>query len=94
MANLVVTSTATKISVDFGALSSAVGFSKGTWEKDVIGSVVLDSATNWVEVHTKTGDNWKVCYTAYADSLVIDSIDGVAPTSNSDLYTKIVALML
>lgn len=93
MANIVVTSTTTKVSADFGALSSAIGLSKGTWHKDDITSIALGNGSNWVEVHTKDGHDWKVCYTAYADSLVVDSVDGVAPTSNSDLYTKLVALM-
>ena len=94
MANVVVTSTSLVVSADFGDYASGVGMTKGSWQRSSITSVVLNNSSDWIEVRTKDNSRWQICYSAYANSLIIDSVNGVAPSSNSDLYDKIVALML
>lgn len=88
MANLVITSTATKIKVVFNAMAG--DFEKGTWTRESLKSVQM--STDYVEIHMIDNAVWTVSFDS--NYMQIDLIDGVAPTSNADLYDKLDALML
>lgn len=89
MTNLVITSTANSIKVDFN--DSPIGdIQKGVWNKEGIFHFVLLS--DRVQVLTTHGD-FEVAYTATNGCLIVDSVNGVAPTSLADLYAKLSALI-
>ena len=90
MANIVITTT-NAINVDFGVYSTTLEFSKGSWRKDNI--INIKHLTSCIEVNVLSEKEWLVSFDGAGTSLQIDSIDGVAPTSNSDLYDKLIALI-
>ena len=93
MANTVITSTTNAIKVVFNDDSSLVGIAKGTWAKKTVTAVKLEANTVSVETADSVG-HWTISHQANTyNALVIDSVDGVAPSSLSDLYDKIVALL-
>jgi hypothetical protein len=92
MANIVITSTTNSIKVDFGVLGTGNLPKKGAWEKDKIIKIELLPSDAFVKI-TNLGENeWQVSYDGN-NGMQIDSVDGVAPTSNSDLYDKLIALI-
>jgi hypothetical protein len=92
MANLVVTSTANTISVVFNAMASAAKMEKGTWLKSRI-TFRLMVSNAYVDVLVAGEVDWAVSFDGSSNTMQIDSVNGVAPTSNSDLYDKLIALI-
>jgi hypothetical protein len=92
MANIVVTSTTNSIKVDFGALDSVVGLSKGVWRKEEV-SFFLKQSNAFIMVKVHNDTPFAVSWDGSSDTLQIDSVGGVSPTSNSDLYDKLIALI-
>lgn len=91
MANLVITSTTDSIKVVFNDYASAAGYSKGTWNKRYVRDITLNG--HLVTVDINGGQEWTVSYNSQNGALIVDTIDGAAPTSASDLYDKLVALI-
>ena len=92
MANTVITSTTNSIKVVFNDNSPNVGMDKGVWRKSVIVSMAL--RTDHIEVVSLLGARWTVVYAAgVAGAIVIDSVDAASPSSLSDLYDKLSALL-
>ena len=92
MANLVVTSTTNSISVDFGVLATAANMKKGVWNKSRI-TFQLALADAHVNVLVIGEPSWGVSWDGSVNTFQIDTINSVAPTSNSDLYDKLTALI-
>lgn len=90
MANIVITSTTNSIKVEFNDYSTVLGVDGGTYQKR---DIVIYRLTDRVQCEVKGEKTWFVAYTSTTGCFIIDSIDGVAPTSNSDLYTKLIALI-
>jgi len=91
MANIIVTSTTNTIDVDFGDYSSLLdNLLEGCYQKREIKFYRFSDRVVAISHQEK---NWNLCYTATTGCFIIDSIDGVAPTSNSDLYDKLIALI-
>ena len=93
MANLVVTSTANYIKVDFGVYyPTYYPVSKAYYNANDIEKVELFA--NMVMVHLIADQNgdWELTYDGSA-GFQVDTVDGVAPTSNSDLCDKIGVLI-
>ena len=98
MANLVITSTANSIKVDFNDQPffdkrDGMTFSKGTWAKSAIEDIKLNADDSMVIVQEKDDFEWRVSDAGTAGTLTIDSIDGATPSSLDDLYTKLIALI-
>ena len=92
MANTVITSTTNSIKVIFNDDSTKVGIDRGTYRKYSIISIKLHS--DHAEIISQLGDRWIVSNgTNSINSLIIDSIDTVGPSSLSDLYDKLIALI-
>ena len=96
MADLVITSTANSIKVVFNDSPfydkrDGMTFTKGTWAKSDIGSIELSSAE--VVVRERDDFEWRVSHDGAGATFKVDSVDGVAPTSLDDLYTKLIALI-
>lgn len=92
MANLVVVSTINSVKFEANDYASAFGWSKRTRLKSSLITITLHP--NLVEYLVGTTDKYYIHYTTNAyNALIVDSIDSVAPTSNSDLYDKLIALI-
>jgi len=85
MANLTIITTPNIFIVDFGVFAPLLGYKKATFQKSSI-SFQLVNDESFVRVEDSRGDNWSVSYNVSGQSLVIDSVDGVAPVSNDDLF--------
>ena len=92
MANIVVTSTTNSIKTDFGVLESATGISKGVWRKEEV-SFFLKPSNAFVLVKVHNDLPFAISFDGSSGTLQIDSVDGNTPTSNSDLYDKLIALV-
>lgn len=92
MANITVTSTSNTIKVAFNDYSSVVGDSLGTWQKKNL-QFRLNYFQTFVKVYEGDFATWPVSFDGSDNSFIIDSVDGVAPTSNLDLYNKLIALI-
>ena len=100
MANIVMTSTTNSIKIDNGVYSgvnSALGViqKKVTFRKDEAFRFSLTPDESSVIVLFKSRPNgyFVLSFNGATGTLQVDSIDGVAPTSNSDLYDKLIALI-
>jgi hypothetical protein len=91
MANIVVTTTTTSIKVDFGTYASQLDMSKGTWNKSFIMNFLL--RTDGVLIDIQGQPDWIVSFDGSVGTFQIDSVNAVTPTSNSDLYDKLIALI-
>ena len=96
MANIVITTTGNSIIVTFNDYSSVVGSIKRSQLKSDITEIELDS--DHVQVAMRDSHNIKTWYLTYDSSysgnqyFIVDSISGVAPSSESDLFDKLTAL--
>ena len=91
MANIQLTTTTNSIKVDFGVYSSGLSISKGSWRKDEVASITLND--NHVYMQMKDGIEWPLNYDAQSKGFTVDTVDAVAPTGLSDLYTKLSAMV-
>ena len=85
MANVIITTTPNIFIVDFGVFGLLGGYKKATFQKSSI-SFQLVNDESFVRVEDSRGGHWSVSYNASGQALIIDSIDGVAPISNEDLF--------
>jgi len=92
MANLVITSTTNSIKVDFGVLGVGQVPKKGTFHHEHIVSFKLEPADAYVRATTVGELEWQLSFNG-VKGLQVDSINGVSPTSNSDLFDKLSALI-
>lgn len=92
MANLVVVSTTNSVKFDANDYSTAFGWSKRTRLKSSLVTITLH--TNFVEYLVDESTKFYIHYTTNSyGALIVDTIDGVAPTSLDDLYTKMIAIV-
>lgn len=96
MANIVVTQLGNSIIVDFNDYATIIGSIKRSYDKSDLSEIELDNNNVVVLVKQANGINkWYLTYdTNYIgqDYFIVDSILGVTPTSNLDLFNKITAL--
>lgn len=85
MANIVVTTTADKINVDFGVYSSDLGVEKASYNKHNISYVTLTN-DGYCEILIQSQGEWQVNYDGVGIGFQVDSINGVVPTSPTHLY--------
>ena len=91
MANLVITSTTNSVCFLANDYATSFGWSKRTRLKSSLVTITL--FLTYVEYHVNTGDKYNISNAATAGALIVDSVDGVAPISLDDLYTKIIAVV-
>lgn len=98
MANITITTDSKLAYVDFGnyTVSGDLDGKKATYLISDISIVWLEKNEDHVRVKMKDAINnpdWFLTY-EYKDniSFIVDSINGVAPTSNQDLYDKLNAI--
>ena len=90
MANIVISKTANSIKVNFNDYSTPIGFEEACYP---LGAIRFYKMSDHVEAFIQSERQWKVSYATLSGSFTIDTVDGVAPTSNADLYTKLIALI-
>ena len=87
--NLTITTTTNAVKVNFN--DSPLGdVVKGIWRKDKILSI--HNHGTYIEVLTFEG-SFQLSNAALAGCYVIDSVDGAAPSSLSDLFDKLSAML-
>ena len=92
MPNAVVTSTTNAVKVDFGDYAgTAIQYHKGSWAKSAIEVVLMNS--DHISVTAADSERWIISHDGNGSSLQIDSVNSVQPSSLSDLYDKISALI-
>lgn len=92
MANIVVTTTGDIFNIDFGVYDAAVKMKKSTFIKTKVRFELMVSDA-FVRVSVQDMQDFAVSFDGSAGTLQIDLINGVAPTSNSDLYDKLALLL-
>ena len=92
MANTVVTSSTKWVKVVFNDDAPATGITLGYFSKEHI-SEVRFVTSGFVSVKLDDGSIFTLSTDGAGNTLTIDSVDGVAPTSNADLCDKIAALI-
>ena len=97
MANVVITKSGSSIIVDFGVYTASetrVDMIKSSFHAGNLCEAHLYS--DHVLVHMSAiPDTWRITYDstyAGAEYFIVDSVEGVAPTSESDLFDKIASL--
>ena len=99
MANIVVTSDATRLYVAFNDLAPSpdINAIKTTYQRNTLSQVSEPYAAPYIIVKMVSGDykeEWCVAHEAAPGVLPIDSIDGVVPTDLDHLYSLLGALMI
>ena len=92
MANVTITSTANILKVDMGDYASEAGVKKENWHKSSIHFKLVAGET-FVKVGEDNGTDFAICFEETCNAYIVDSVDGVAPTSNEHLYNLLVALL-
>ena len=92
MANLVITSTDYTVKVDFNIYSEDANIKSESFRRNEISEVKERFGGTHITVVMLDGNDFDVSYNTYKHAMVVDTIDGVAPTSNDDLFNKLVAL--
>lgn len=97
MANITITKTGNLINVDFGiySVSKDVDGKKATYKAEDISIIWLEKDDSIVNVKMKdaiTTAHWLLSYDGISGAYQVDTIDGIAPTSNQDLMDKLNAL--
>lgn len=100
MANIVITKSGNSIIVDFGVYQGSpdVDGRKASYKHEDISIVWIAKDDSKITVKMKdaiTTIEWPLTYdSTYSGNelFIVDSVDGVAPTSNEDLFDKITAL--
>lgn len=94
MANIVITSKGTNgVYVDFGTYASADLSSPQGFGKCFIEHIEPSGSGVRVVYGGRDAQCWKLSHTAVTDFMIVDTIDGVAPTSQDDLIDKLTALL-
>jgi len=94
MANIVITSTANSIEVDFGAYAGGSIPKKRTYNKSkTVFFFTLEPSDAFVSAVSEGSNQWNLAYTATTDCFIVDTVAGASPSSNSDLYDKLKALI-
>jgi hypothetical protein len=89
MANIVITSTTNSIQVNWNVHKKQ--WSREQWHKSSA-HFYLEDAESHVQASEDNGTTVLLSYNGATGTMQVDSVDGVAPTSNSDLYNKLTAL--
>lgn len=91
MANIVITSTTNAVKLDFGVTSNVFGFGKRIIQK-ASAELGISDDNKMVTLDTIRG-NYCFSYNEVNGAQIVDTVGGVAPTDNPDLFTKLSALI-
>lgn len=89
MANLVIVSTSRTVEVDFGIYANFTKTQRVAFRREEISEVIEYYESAHVVVKMLNGIEFKLSATQIDGSMIVDSIDGVAPTNNIDLFNTL-----
>lgn len=92
MAKIVITSTPKTVKVAFNDYSEKVGLKCGSYLRNEISEVNEHHNADHLTVVMLDGSDFDLSFDSHSYALKVDSIDGVTPADNDDLFTKLVAL--
>lgn len=93
MANIVITKVGTKLKVELNNVANQVG-DKIMVMQIANCSITLSKNDDFVNLKANTGEFIHLVYASPTDTaFLVDTVAGVAPTSNLDLFNKIDALL-
>ena len=92
MANTVITTQSNKITITYNDNSVIYGRDKANIYSSSVSDIVLVDLNGSVELWTNSSETYILSY-GNTDLPIVDTIDGVAPTSLQDLYDKLSALV-
>lgn len=85
MANIVITTTANKVYVDFGIYSTAmIGATKGSYNRSKIAYCL--NFTTYIVMYVDGIGEFQLTHDGSVGTMQIDSVDGVTPSSVANLY--------
>lgn len=90
MANIVITSTTNSIKIVWN--NQAEQWSKECWHKSSA-HFCLEKNNLFIQAIEDNGTSIALSFDGATGTKQVDSVDGVEPTSNSDLYDKLIALI-
>jgi len=90
MANIIITSARNILLVDWN--SAAKQWAKEPWHKSST-YFYLQNEEAFVEVRAANGTTAALSFDGSSNTLQVDTVDGIEPTSNRDLYDKLIALI-
>ena len=86
MTNIVVTSTATTVKAVFNDYADHQKIKQASYRRNDISEIVEHTDGEHLTIIMLNGNEFDLSFNS------VDSVDGVAPTSNDDLFNKLVAL--
>lgn len=93
MANLVITHTQDYIKIVSNNHSKFLKYHTKYYQKTELRSVELSPDDDYVLIEMKDNHEFRLSYDGNGDAIQVDSIQTAAPTSNTDLATKLSNLM-
>ena len=88
MANITIKTNYDTVSIVFGNFATAVNVTRSEWRKDALISV-FQQPNGVVVIRTIYKQDYPFSVDGVASSLVVDSVDGVAPTDSNHLYDMV-----
>lgn len=90
---LTITSDTVGITVDMGAYytNNIIAFKRGYWRKEQVLYILENS--NHVEVDASDKNDWALNFDGNGVGYQVATINGVAPTSNADIFDKLKAIL-
>jgi len=93
MANIVITTDSERIYIAFNDYSDEAGMASGNWAKEDV-SVEMNIGNTDIFLYTEGENLGRLSFNAGTDIMVVDTVDGAAPSSNADLKTKLDAALV
>ena len=90
--NIAITSTDFTVTVAFNDYSEDIGIKCESFRRDEMSEVKEHHNGTYITVHMLDGEEFDVSFDAFPNVMVIDTINGISPNSNDDLFDKLVAL--
>jgi hypothetical protein len=86
MANLVITSTASTVVVDFGIYARFSNIKKASFRRDEISEIIECNGGVHITIEMLDGNSFDVSFNKAGKAMIVDTIDGVTPTDNDNLF--------
>lgn len=90
MANFSITTSGNSIVLDYGSYSTLYDLYKTSYSTD---ELVVHYHTNYIEIYFIDGERYNLhTDTETKDVMIIDTVNGLTPSSMSDLFDKLTGL--
>ncbi len=93
MANLVITTTSNRINVEFNSYAENERWKTKYFNTSILIEVGLTDDETSVQVQIPSASTLQLSFDGNGNTLQVDTVNGIVPTSNSDLALKLSVLM-